>query len=101
MRSISASPEIRIIVSFPRITLRASSHRIGRLHRRIELRRIASLFAWPEVRSLTAAERRGIVEARLRQVDHRHARLGIALEMRGVLEACGADAGAQTEIGVV
>src|SRR5271163_1698755 len=99
MRSISASPEIRIIVSVASWrdcrSPSASGQRVGRFYRGVEFDRIAPLFARPEVGAFAAAERRVIIDAGRRQIDHRHADLGVTLEVRGLLEARGADAGAQ------
>src|SRR5271154_1917520 len=98
MRSISASPEIRIIVW---VAARcdfwspsASCQRVSRFYCGVEFHRIAPLLARSEVRAFAAAKRRVIIDPGRRQVDHRHADLGIALEVRRVLEARGADPGA-------
>src|SRR5271155_5147600 len=105
MRSISASPEIRIIASVaPWPDFRSPSEscqRVGCFHRGVELDRVAPLLARSKVRTFSAAEWRVIIDARRRQIGHRHARLDIALEMRGALEARRADAGAKAKIGVV
>src|SRR6185437_3192759 len=79
----------------------ASGERVRRLHRRIELRRVAALLARPVARALAPAERRVIIHTRSRQVDHHHASLRVALEMRRVLEARRADAGAKAERRIV
>src|SRR5271163_1463729 len=99
MRSISASPEIRIIVSVaPWRECRSPSRscqRVGRFYGRVEFHRMAPLLPRSEVRAFAAAERRVIIDAGRRQIDHRHADFGVTLEVRGMLEARGADAGAQ------
>src|SRR5882757_7724215 len=74
---------------------------IGSLHRRIEFARIGALLAGAVARALPAAERYVIVDAGGRQIDHHHAGLAVALVVRGVFQAGGADAGGETELGVV
>src|SRR5262245_26298037 len=70
---------------------------IARLHRGVELDRIAALLARPVARAFAAAERHVVVDARGRQVHHHHARGGIALEVLGVLERSGRDARGKPE----
>src|SRR3954469_21835415 len=74
---------------------------IGGLHRRIELACIGALLAGAVARALPAAERHVIVDAGGRQIDHHHAGLAVALVVRGVFQAGGADAGGEAELGVV
>src|SRR6476469_2488256 len=68
-------------------------HRGGRFDDRIELDGVTTLFAGTEARSLSAAKRHMVVDAGDRQIHHHHARFGIALEVAGILQARGADAG--------
>src|SRR5271166_4690578 len=100
MRSINASPEIRIMSCFtpPMPVLR---QRVSRLHGRIELRGVASLLPRTQVRAFAPAKRGVVIDAGRRQVDHDHAGLGVALEMRRALEARRANAGAEAKLGVV
>src|SRR5438105_15809881 len=51
--------------------------------------------------AFAAAERHVVVDPRSRQIDHDHARLAFALEVRGMLERCSHDAGRESEIGIV
>ena len=74
---------------------------IGGFHRGVELACIGALFARAVARAFASAERHVIVDTCGRQIDHHHARLAVALEMRGILEAGGADAGGKAEVGVV
>src|SRR5262249_53284778 len=67
--------------------------RVGGLHRGVELGGVAPLLARPVARAFAAPERHVIVDAGGRQIDHHHAGLGIALEVAGVFETGGADAG--------
>src|SRR5271157_3955730 len=100
MRSISASPEIRIM-SWSAPPVPALGQRVSRLHRCIELRRVAPLLARAQARGFAPAKGGVVIDARRRQVDHDHAGFGVALEMRRALEASRADAGAEAELGVV
>ena len=74
---------------------------VGRLHRGVELLGVGALLARAVARALPAAERHVVVDARRRQVDHHHAGLAVALEVRRVFQARRADAGRQAELGVV
>src|SRR5262249_10871830 len=95
----------RSSASLPRLSLPAAGRRprrdVGRLHAGVELPRIAALLAWSVARALAAAERHVIVDAGGGQVDHHHAGLRVALEVRRVRERSGADAGGKSEGRVV
>src|SRR4051794_11685563 len=69
--------------------------RVGGLDRGVEFRGVAALLARAVARTLAAAERHVEVDAGGRQIDHHHACLGIALEVRRVFQAGRADAGGQ------
>src|SRR5579871_1733479 len=75
--------------------------RVCRLYGGEELRGVTALLARAVARSLPAAEGHVVVDARGRKVDHHHAGLGIALEVRGVFEARRADARGQAERRIV
>src|SRR5687768_12731157 len=83
------------------VVVEASGLCIGGLHRRVELRGVAALFARPIARSLASAERYMGIDACGRQIHHYHPRYGVALEMRGMLQRRGADAGAQAKVAIV
>src|SRR6185369_5888565 len=78
-----------------------SRQRIGGLDHGKEFPGVASLLARTVARAFAAAEWDVVVDPGGRQVDHHHAGLAAALEMRGVLQRCGHDAGGKTEVGVV
>src|SRR5690606_20641703 len=74
---------------------------IGGLDRGVELHRVAPLLARSVTGSLPSPEGYVRIDPGGREVDHHHARLGVPLEMGGVPERGGADARAQSELGVV
>src|SRR5690606_19538065 len=67
----------------------------------IELGGVTTLLARAVAGTLAAAERHMVVDAGRGAVDHYHARLRVALELRGVLQRRGAYARRQAEFGVV
>src|SRR3954462_14070266 len=74
---------------------------VGRLDRRVELDRVASLLARAARGSLRATERHMMVDTGGRQIDRDDARLEAVAEHRSVLEGRGAHARRQPELGVV
>lgn len=78
---------------------------VGGLHRGIAFRRMTPRLARPEARPLGAAERRGEVDTRRGQVDHRpphrHPGRVVALEVGGLSRQGRAEAGGEAEFGVV
>src|SRR5690606_23516109 len=74
-----------------------SSVGIGGLYLRIEFHGVAALLPGAIGGFLAAAKRHMIVDPGGGNIDHHHSGLAVALEMAGVLEARGADAGGQAE----
>ena len=81
--------------------LRLSGLGVGRLDRGVELGGVAALLARAVAAALAATKRHVVVHPGGGQVHHHHARLGVALEVRGVLEAGGGNAAGQAKGGVV
>src|SRR3954462_15181626 len=74
---------------------------VGRLRRGVELLSVAPLLARAIGRAFAASERHMVVDPRCRQIDHHHPGLTVALKMRGVFQAGGADPGREAKLGVV
>src|SRR5690606_34194976 len=100
----SALPKVTVTAtswSAPAVIPALSRRRVGDLHLGEELIGVLALLLGAVARALGAAEGHVEIDARRRHVDHHHAGLGIALEMRGMLERGGDDTGRQAELGVV
>ncbi|TWA49151.1 hypothetical protein FB005_101545 [Sinorhizobium medicae] len=74
-----------------------SSQRVGGFDIGVEFSGVFALLARTVGGSLAAAERHVEVDTRRGQVEHHHAGLGIALEVRRVFQAGGGDTRRQTE----
>src|SRR5215831_5191981 len=79
----------------------ASGRNVRCFDYREELYRVTTLLTWTVARALPPAERDVIVDSGGRQIDHHHACLRVALEVRCVLERGGDDSCRQSEFGVV